>query len=137
MKKIPLLLLALLPLAGHAQQSQVDPCITKANTQEMNSCAKEEYQKANEKLQQVYKALLNQIPQHDEDGIPYVATEKQLRIAQKEWQQFVKQDCKTIAVYNKGSALQDVEHYSCLRLHTEQRTSDLERFLSRRDKSKS
>ncbi|HWV63187.1 MAG TPA: lysozyme inhibitor LprI family protein, partial [Oxalicibacterium sp.] len=92
---------------------------------------------ADDKLQQVYKALLKQIPQQDEDGIPYTATKKQLRVAQKAWQEFVKQDCKTISVYNKGSALRDVERYSCLRLHTQQRTSDLERFLSRRDKPKS
>lgn len=137
MKKIPLILLALLPFAAHAQQQQIDPCITKASTQEMSSCAKEEYEKANEKLQQVYKALLKQIPQQDEDGIPYTATKKQLRVAQKSWQEFVKQDCKTISVYNKGSALRDVERYSCLRLHTQQRTSDLERFLSRRNKPQS
>src|SRR5690606_35778876 len=76
MKKIPLILLALLPLAAHAQQQQVNPCINKASTQEMNSCAKAEYEKADERLQQVYKALLKQIPKQDEDGIPYVATEK-------------------------------------------------------------
>jgi uncharacterized protein YecT (DUF1311 family) len=137
MKKITLTFLALLPLSVLAQQPQVDPCITKTTTQEMNSCAKDEYDKANTKLDQTYKALLKQIPAKDEDGIPYTAVKKQMPVAHKAWTEFVKQDCKAIAIYNKGSALKDVELYSCMRLHTEQRISDLDRFLTRRNKPQS
>ena len=138
MKKITLsFLAALLPLSVFAQQPQIDPCITKATTQEMNSCAKDEYEKAHDKLEQTYKALLKQIPKQDEDGIPYTAVTKQVHVAHKAWMEFVKQDCKSIAIYNKGSALKDVERYSCMRLHTEQRTSDLDRFLTRRNKPQS
>lgn len=137
MKKITLTFLALLPLLAFAQQQAIDPCITKASTQEINACAKAEYEKAEDKLDQTYKALLKQIPKQDEDGIPYAAVKKQMPIAQKAWGEFVKQDCKSIGIYNKGSALQEVERYSCLRLHTEQRISDLNRFLARRNKPQS
>lgn len=137
MKKIILTFLALLPLSVFAQQAQIDPCITKATTQEMSSCAKAEYEKAETKLDQTYKALLAQIPEKDEDGIPYKAVKKQVRVAQKAWGEFVKQDCKSIRIYNQGSALKDVERYSCLRLHTEQRISDLDRFLTRKNKPQS
>ncbi|MES2025220.1 MAG: lysozyme inhibitor LprI family protein [Pseudomonadota bacterium] len=135
MNKITLAFLTLLPISAFAQQ--VDPCLSKGTPQEMNSCAKEEYKKANDKLDVTYKALLKQIPNQDQEGIPYVATKKQLRVAQKEWTAFVEQDCKTISIYNKGSIMKDIEFFSCMRLHTEQRTSDLERFLSRRSKAKS
>ncbi|MFC7287522.1 lysozyme inhibitor LprI family protein [Herminiimonas glaciei] len=135
MNKITLAFLTLLPVAAFAQQ--VDPCLAKGTPQEMNACAKEADQKAQEKLDTVYKALLKQIPAQDQEGIPYVATKKQLRIAQKEWSKFVEQDCKTVSIYNKGSILKDIEYFSCTRLHAEQRTSDLERFLSRRSKAKS
>ncbi len=137
MNKITLTFLALLPLSAFAQQQQVDPCITKASTPEMNSCAKEEYTKAHDKLDQTYKALTTQIPKQDEDGIPYTAVKKQMHVAQKAWHEFVKQDCKSISIYNKGSALKDVEYYSCMRLHTEQRTADLAHFLARRNKPQS
>ena len=135
MNKITLAFLTLLPLSAFAQQ--VDPCLSKGSPQEMNSCAKEEYKKAHDKLEKTYAALLKQIPNQDQEDIPYVATKKQLRVAQKAWSGFVEQDCKTISVYNKGSIMKDIENYSCLRLHTEQRISDLERFLSRRSKAKS
>ena len=134
MNKITLAFLTLLPVAPFAQQ--VDPCLSKGTPQEMNACAKEADQKAQEKLDTVYKALLKQIPAQDQEGIPYTATKKQLRIAQKEWSKFVEQDCKTVSIYNKGSILKDIEYFSCTRLHAEQRTSDLERLLSRRSKAK-
>ena len=126
MNKITLAFLTLLPISAFAQQ--VDPCLSKGT---------EEYKKANDKLDVTYKALLKQIPNQDQEGIPYIATKKQLRVAQKEWTAFVEQDCKTISIYNKGSIMKDIEFFSCMRLHTEQRTSDLERFLSRRSKAKS
>lgn len=139
MNKITLAFLTLLPalLSTAASAQQVDPCLSKGTPQEMNACAKEASQKAQDKLETTYKTLLQQIPGQDVDGIPYIATKKQLRIAQKEWSQFVEQDCKTINIYNKGSILKDIEYYSCTRLHAEQRNSDLERFLSRRNKAKS
>lgn len=134
MKKITLFFLALLPFSVFAQQ--VDPCLDKGSTQEMGACVKAEYKKSSDKLDSTYKALNAQMPNKDIDGIPYPAVKKQLKIAQQAWSGFVAQDCKTIGVYNTGSALKKVEYYSCMRLHTETRTQELAQFLDNRKKSK-
>ncbi|MFJ7566303.1 lysozyme inhibitor LprI family protein [Herminiimonas sp. NPDC097707] len=134
MKKITLLFLALLPLSAFAQQ--VDPCIGKGSAQEMSACAKEEYKKASTKLDSTYQALQAQMPAKDVAGIPYPAVKKQLKLAQQAWSGFVEQDCKTINIYNTGSVLQDIEYFSCMRLHAVHRTADLEQFLSHREKAK-
>lgn len=134
MKKITLLFLALLPFSAFAQQ--VDPCIGKGSAQEMSACAKEEYKKASTKLDSTYQALQAQMPAKDVAGIPYPAVKKQLKLAQQAWSGFVEQDCKTINIYNTGSVLQDVEYFSCMRLHAVHRTADLEQFLNRREKTK-
>ncbi len=134
MKKITLLFLALLPFSAFSQQ--VDPCIGKGTAQEMSVCAKEEYKKASAKLDRTYQALQAQMPAKDVAGIPYSAVKKQLQLAQQSWNGFVEQDCKTINIYNTGSVLQDVESFSCMRLHAVQRTAALEQFLNRREKTK-
>lgn len=130
MKKLTLLFFALLPFSAFSQQ--IDPCIGKGSAQEMSVCAKTEYQKANDKLDSTYKALVAQMPKKDIDGIPYVAVKKQLNIAQQAWSGFVEQDCKTVSVYNTGSVLKDVEYYSCMRLHTETRAQELGKFVNRK-----
>lgn len=135
MNKITLAFLALLPFSAFSQP--VDPCIAKNSTQEMSACAKAEYQQTSDRLDKTYKALIAQMPKKDVQGIPYQAVKKQFPVAQHAWVEFVAQDCQTISIYNKGSLLRDIEYYSCMRLHTEQRISDLERFLSRREKPKS
>lgn len=132
MKKITLLFLALLPLSAFSEQ--VNPCIGKGTAQEMGVCAKEEYKKASNKLDHTYQALQAQMPAKDVAGIPYPAVKKQLQLAQQAWSGFVEQDCKTMNIYNTGSVLQDVEYFSCMRLHAVHRTADLEQFLSRRAK---
>jgi uncharacterized protein YecT (DUF1311 family) len=127
MKKITLLFLTLLSFSAFAQQ--VDPCIGKGSAQEMGACVKAEYKKASEKLDKTYKALDAQMPNKDTDGIPYAAVKTQLKVAQEAWNGFVVQDCKTINIYNAGSALKDVEYYSCLRSHTETRSQELLKFV--------
>lgn len=134
MKKITLLFLTLLSSSAFAQQ--VDPCIGKGSAQEMGACVKAEYKKSSDKLDATYKALDAQMPSKDIDGIPYPAVKKQMKVAQQAWSGFVEQDCKTISVYNTGSALKEVEYYSCLRLHTETRNHELVQFLDNRKKSK-
>jgi len=130
MKKITLLFLTLLSFSAFAQQ--VDPCIGKGSAQEMGACEKAEYKKSTDKLDSTYKALRAQMPNKDVDGIPYPAVKKQLKIAQQAWSGFVEQDCKTISIYNIGSALKDVEYYSCMRLHTETRAQELGKFVNRK-----
>lgn len=127
MKKNLLFALALLPLSAMAQQ--VDPCLTKGNAQEMSACAKDAYKKSEDQLKTTNATLLKQMPEKDEDGIPYKAVKKQMVSAQKAWDTFVEEDCKAVSIYNRGSALKDIEYYSCMRVHTEQRISDLNRFV--------
>jgi uncharacterized protein YecT (DUF1311 family) len=122
----------LLIAAATAHAHQVDGCLDKGSAQEINACAKVEYAKARNQLKDRYQKLLAQIPKRNEDGIPYVAVRKQLKQAQQSWREFIEQDCKTIAIYNTGSALEGIEYYNCMRLHTEQRSSDFERFLRKK-----
>ncbi len=130
MKKITLFFLTLLSFSAYAQQ--VNPCIDKGSAQEMSACLKTEYKKSSDKLDSTYKSLQAQMPNKDIDGIPYPAVKKQLKIAQQAWSGFVEQDCKTISVYNTGSALKNVEYYNCMRLHTETRTQELGKFVYRK-----
>lgn len=134
MKKITLLFLTLVSFSTFAEP--IDPCIGKGSAQEMGACAKAEYKKSSDKLDSTYKALDAQMPSKDVAGIPYPSVKKQLKIAQQAWSGFVEQDCKTISVYNTGSALKEVEYYSCMRLHTETRTQELSKFLDNRKKPK-
>lgn len=127
MKKNLLLAHALLPCAVFAQE--VDPCLGKANAQEMSTCAEANYRASAEKLEQTQAALLKQMPAKDEDGIPYPAVRKQMKKAQHAWEDFVDADCKAVAIYNRGSALRGIEYFSCMRVHTDQRINDLSRFV--------
>jgi uncharacterized protein YecT (DUF1311 family) len=130
MKRISLFASLLFVAAAHAQPT--DGCLDKGSAQQINACAKAEYAKAASKLQDQYQKLLAQIPKRDEEGIPYTAVRKQLKQAQQSWKEFVDQDCKTISIYNTGSALEGIEYYNCMRLHTEQRSADFERFLTKK-----
>lgn len=130
MKRISLAASLLFAAAAHAQP--IDGCLDKGSAQEINACAKAEYAKADNKLKDQYRQLLTQIPKRNEEGIPYVAVRQQLKQAQHSWREFIEQDCKTIAVYNTGSALEGIEYYNCMRLHTEQRSADFQRFLTKK-----
>ena len=97
-----------------------------AQTQaEMNQTAIENFKKADNELNQVYKKLVKKLNEKEK---------KLLITAQKNWIRFRDSKCEFEKEEYNGGSIQPLIHYTCLTECTEDRIKDLKRNLENRDK---
>ena len=96
-------------------------CKPDGNTAEMKKCAADEYAIADKRLNQIYQQL-----------IPQLRGEQKQRLiqAQRTWIQFRDQTCRFESSQVLGGTAEGLFFTNCLTKVTQQRTQDLQRYLT-------
>lgn len=103
------------------QVAQNVNCNSPQTTLEMKVCAGNSYQKADRKLNQVYRQLKPKLG---------ASQQKRLINAQRAWIQFRDKSCAFEGAFAEGGTLEPVLKTSCLARVTEQRVKDLQSYLN-------
>ena len=99
-----------------------DPCVTQANTIEINACMKQQYDVSDRELNQAYKALLKRIQDHDPQFTDRGAVRRRLVEAQRHWIEFRKNDCEGQYKLFESGTIRNARMLGCLIEHTAVRT---------------
>ncbi len=121
MKSLFLLLLFLstssIMIHSTAQNRQrYDPC-SGATTQDINECAKIEYDRADVELNKVYRELISKVKD--------VRLKNKLIAAQRTWIKFRNESCSFVYDLHKQVTIRTVMSLGCLTMTTENRTKEL------------
>lgn len=117
---------ALVLLLGLSPVVKADPCVTQANTLEMNACARQQLDAADAALNAAYRSLMAALPAENEPGVSGAPPRIALRNAQRLWIKFRDADCAARAQLYAGGTIVTIIHLSCMRQHVEQRTRELQ-----------
>lgn len=131
-----LLLSLALPVTGIAQTAEgvrsdapasfPDPCLSQANTLEINACLSASLARRDKVLNAAYQDLLKRLAPADAgDTTDYPRARKHLLDAQRAWITFRDTDCAGRVVLYEGGSIRGAVQLSCLIRHTEQRTQAL------------
>ncbi|PIJ52049.1 hypothetical protein BL250_02045 [Erwinia sp. OLTSP20] len=96
-------------------------CDNASSQSEMNQCASEEYKKADDELNSVYKQTLKSTSGKQKTL---------LQQAQKKWISYRDADCHFQTFKSMGGSLWSMNVSGCLRDKTRQRTSELKNMLN-------
>jgi len=124
------MLVAMTPVLGNAQSKSADPCVTQANTVEINQCLGNRLEARDKALNAAYGALLKRLDASDPaDGVDYQAVKRQLVEAQRAWISFSKNDCSARYDLYAGGTIRGAVYAGCMIAHTGRRTNDLRRWM--------
>ncbi|WP_230969234.1 lysozyme inhibitor LprI family protein [Nitrogeniibacter aestuarii] len=118
---------ATMALIALSTTAWADPCVTQANTQEMNACARQQLDAADARLNEAYTALKAALPAENTPGVAGPSPRLALRDAQRAWITFRDADCAAQAQLYAGGSIVTLIHLGCLQQRTEQRTRELQR----------
>lgn len=119
--------MALTALTALSTTAWADPCVTQANMQEMNTCASQQYEAADARLNEAYSALKAALPAENAPGVAGPSPRMALRDAQRVWITFRDADCAAQTQIYAGGSIETLMHLVCMRQRTEQRTRELQR----------
>jgi uncharacterized protein YecT (DUF1311 family) len=116
------------------QAAPPNPCESAATQAELNKCSGEEYLKADERLNAVYKNLLRMLQQAVDDAKQQndealtkqaeTATQK-LRAAQSAWTEYRRLHCDAVKQQYKGGTIAPLEWATCMREVANHRIAEL------------
>lgn len=115
-------------LAGPLAAQDID-CTDAQNQREMNFCAAQSYQYADEDLNLAYKLAIAQAKEMDQ----YIAADEtpaatMLRDAQRAWITYRDLACAAESTLVRGGTMEPLIYYSCLESETRHRTESLRFF---------
>jgi uncharacterized protein YecT (DUF1311 family) len=124
------------PVSGAAQMtegvradapaSSPAPCLSQANTLEINACLSASLAMRDKALNAAYQDLLKRLVAADAgDTTDYPRARKHLLDAQRAWISFRDTDCAGRVILYEGGSIRGAVQLSCLIRHTEQRTQSL------------
>jgi len=99
-----------------------DPCVTQNNQVEINSCAANEFARADCELNTLYQQLATRLAEPE--------NKNRLRNAQRAWITFRDSACAYEADNNLGGSMYPALLQSCKTYHTMQRIDDLKKYLA-------
>jgi uncharacterized protein YecT (DUF1311 family) len=108
-------------------------CNPEGATSEMAQCARDDFDKADKKLNKVYQQLLKSFTETDKevgDTTPEDSRVKRLKEAQRAWIVFRDADCALISTENFGGSMEQITIPGCTATVTEERTKQLEAILN-------
>ena len=97
-------------------RQRYDPC-SGSTTQDINECAKREYDKADAELNKVYRELISKVKD--------VRLKNKLIAAQRTWIKFRDESCNFVYEFHKEGTMRTVMLLGCLTMTTENRTKEL------------
>ncbi len=116
---IPLILFTASATAGEADGIDCNHAITQID---MDMCAHKDYQAADKKLNDVYRAVMAAL-----DDAGYQA---KLKTAQRAWIQFRDTECTFEVAQNEGGTIYPMVYTGCVTKLTEARTKELQAYLA-------
>lgn len=119
----------LLGLAGFAGSVAADCGETAETTIELNDCAKQEFDRAEARLNTTWKQVMARLDERADEP-DATAAKTQLRDAQRTWVKFREQDCQAVYTLYQGGTMRTLMHLGCLTGHADRRTKDLEEWLA-------
>ncbi len=108
-------------------------CNAEGSTMEMAQCARDDFEKADKKLNKVYQKVLKSFAEMDEetgDATPEDSRVKRLKEAQRAWITFRDADCLLQSAENFGGSIEQITFPGCTATMTEARTKQLEAILN-------
>lgn len=124
MRPLPMLLIALLPLAAHASAA----CDNPMTTIELDNCALVRYQAKDKTLNLAYQAALQRLDDWIDDPRQRSETKQGLLEAQRLWVQFRDKDCGAVFDLWRQGTIRGNMFMECMSERTESRTKELESF---------
>jgi uncharacterized protein YecT (DUF1311 family) len=120
-------LIALLLASVTATVAALD-CDKAISTPEINACASQEQEKAEARLNKVYRRVLKNLD-HRDDGLDnYSEMKKTLVEAQRAWVKFREADCNAVYTRHASGTIRGVMFIGCMQAHAEQRIKELEQY---------
>jgi uncharacterized protein YecT (DUF1311 family) len=119
------LLLGAAPLCSSAK----DACSNALTTPEINDCARQDLNKAEQKLNDTYKKVVASLNQPDNESTKYSEVKKALIESQRAWVTFRQRDCDALFQLNAGGTIRTVVFLGCMTQHAEQRAKSLKNYL--------
>jgi len=107
------------------------PCATQRNTLEINACAKQNLDRAEEELNATYKAALALLSAPDGLGRKQDAIRQQLVEAQRDWVTFREKNCDAVLLKNADGTIRTYVYLSCRQQLAEDRTKELSLWFLR------
>ena len=112
------------PAISQEAIAQKIDCSTAKSTAELKYCSLKTYQAADKKLNQVYQKIITSVSEE----------QKQILIsAQQAWINFRDRNCNFKVYASRGGTGYEILRNGCLEKLTQERTKDLEKYLSLRD----
>lgn len=126
-RTLPALMLCL--AASPALSQEID-CANAMAQQEMNICAEQDWQAADEELNYAYREVIAEMRLMDEMLPPELqGAEAALRAAQRAWIAYRDANCEAAGFPMRGGSAEPLLVYGCLRQMTEHRTEELWQLL--------
>jgi uncharacterized protein YecT (DUF1311 family) len=130
-------LAALLAIAPSAAQAQSDPPVDCANAQtqfDLNQCAYQDFERADEALNHIYKQAMKAATEADKEaaemGEHYVGAVNELKKAQRAWIDYRDGNCAGMSREALGGSMQPMLISGCQMKMTEARTKELGELIS-------
>lgn len=98
-----------------------NPCAAAQSPEELNQCAREDYDAADVALNEIYQEVMEQLSP---------AMQEKLKIAQRAWLAFRDANCACQAFEMQGEAIYPAIHYGCLAQMTRQRSQEIWELLA-------
>ena len=112
------LLFSLFSVASDAAGQKQDPCTNPQTTFDMRNCAGKSFQESDEKLNRVYKNLMQRIEDTGEKSA--------LKSAQLDWLKYRDSNCEFESFQNRGGTIYPVVYETCRARMTDNRTKELQ-----------
>jgi uncharacterized protein YecT (DUF1311 family) len=108
--------------AGNCDQAQ--------STLELSGCKKVHLDKADAKLNKIYKKVLAEYSLPDDESITRSEVRKRLLAAQKAWITFRDNDCEARYTIDASGSIRILSYLDCMIDKTEKRTVELEQYVN-------
>ena len=131
MSNIPRLLrlTTLCAVALMANASAKDACSNAITTPEINDCARQDLDRSEKRLNEMYKKVMVSLNQPDDESTKYSEVKKALVESQRAWVTFRQRDCDAQFQLNAGGTIRTVIYLGCMTTHADERTKSLKEYL--------
>lgn len=119
-------------LQAQAQEDAID-CANAQTQAELNSCAYQDFEKADKELNRVYRKALKKQEEVDREvadmGPNYVGAVKALKKAQRAWIDYRDGHCEGVGFEARGGSMEPMLVSGCMAQLTLERTKQLREFI--------
>lgn len=116
---------ALLPLVLASGSAHAINCKEAVATIELDQCAQQELDIAENRLNQAYQQILKKLSQPDDEVDEFSKEKRKLIEAQRAWVKFRQLDCDAVYTFYSQGSVRNMMFIHCMRQHADRRMKDL------------